>query len=101
VSNGAFVRGAPQPRWRDFDLVTIEASLIVDDDVVVQRNGGHPAGDPLKPAVELVNALRSEGGVRAGQVMTTGTYTGLTFVKPGQTVTAAFDGFGSARVHLD
>jgi 2-keto-4-pentenoate hydratase len=100
VSNGAFVEGDAQPLWRKFDLSKLDARLEIDGQVVVQRIGGHPAGDPLLPAVDLVNDLRHTTGVRAGLVMTTGTYTGLNFAKPGQRVAAVFDGFGSAEVHL-
>ena len=100
VSNGAFVQGSPQPRWREFDLTKIDARLEIDGAVLVRRAGGHPAGDPLLPAVELVNALRLNKGVRAGQFATTGTYTGLNFARPGQKIGAIFEGFGSATVHL-
>lgn len=100
VSNGAFVMGAPQARWRDFDLSKLDARLEVDGEVRVRGIGGHAAGDPLLPAVALVNDLRRSTGVRAGQVMTTGTYTGLNFVKPGQRVRAVFEGFGLAQVDL-
>jgi 2-keto-4-pentenoate hydratase len=62
------------------------------------RAGGHPNTDPLLPAIALVNDLRKRSGVCEGQVMTTGTYTGLNFAKPGQTVTASFEGFGWAAV---
>jgi 2-keto-4-pentenoate hydratase len=100
VSNGAFVAGIAQERWREFDLTKLDARLEIDGEVLVRRVGGHPAGDPLLPAVELVNDLRHAAGVRAGQVMTTGTYTGLNFVKPGQRAKAIFEGFGFAEVHL-
>jgi 2-keto-4-pentenoate hydratase len=100
VSNGAFVIGAAQEEWRKFDLAKLDARLEIDEGVLVRRVGGHPTGDPLLPAVDLVNDLRHTTGVRAGQVMTTGTYTGLNFVKPGQHVKAIFEGFGSAQVHL-
>jgi 2-keto-4-pentenoate hydratase len=100
VSNGAFVQGAPQPRWREFDLTKLDARLEIDGAVLVRRTGGHPAGDPLLPAVELANAMRLHAGVRAGQVVTTGSYTGLNFAKPGQKISAIFEGFGSADVHL-
>jgi 2-keto-4-pentenoate hydratase len=100
VSNGAFVCGAMQPRWRDVDLAQLEASLAIDGNVVVKRAGGHPAGDPLRPAVDLVNDLRLEHGVRAGQLMTTGTCTGIHFAKPGQRAKAAFDGFGIVEIEL-
>jgi 2-keto-4-pentenoate hydratase len=100
ASNGAFVIGTAQEEWRKFDLAKLDARLEIDEGVLVRRVGGHPAGDPLLPAVDLVNDLRHTTGVRAGQVMTTGTYTGLNFVKPGQNVKAIFEGFGSAQVHL-
>ena len=100
VSNGAFVCGSPQPRWRDFDLARLDARLEIDGRAVDRRVGGHPAGDPLLPAVDLVNDLRLESGVHAGQVMTTGTCTGLNFAAPGQKVRAVFEGFGSAEVEF-
>ena len=100
ASNGAFVQGTLQPRWREFDLVSIDVELSIDDRSIVRQGGGHAAGDPLRPAIALVNALRLEAGVSKGQVMTTGTYTGLNFARPGQTVTATFQGFGTAQVHF-
>ena len=62
----------------------------------MKRSGGHIAGDPLLPAVALVNDL--PGGIKAGQFITTGTYTGMTFAKVGQTVVAEFAGFGAVEV---
>ena len=100
MSNGAFVHGTPRSRWRDFDLETIDVELAVDGRTVVHRAGGHPTKDPLLPAVALVNDLRAGIGVRAGQIVTTGTYTGLNFAKPGQSVVATFHGFGAVDVHF-
>ncbi len=100
VSNGGFVHGAPQAAWRERDLENIEVVLSIAGAEIVRRRGGHAAGDPLLPAVALVNDLRAGDGVEAGQFMTTGTYTGLNFAKPGQPVTAAFAGMGSAEVRF-
>ena len=100
MSNGAFVTGDDQPRWRSMDLVHVNVALAFDDAVVVQRAGGHVAGDPMLPAVDLVNALRAHTGVRAGQFVTTGTYTGLQFARPGQQITARFDGFAPVIVQI-
>lgn len=101
MSSGAFVQGAPQPRWRDFDLAQLHVTLTIDGAAIVDRVGGHPTVDPLLPALALVNQLRTGDGVRSGQVMTTGTYTGLNYARPGQTVSAVFDGFGSAQLSFD
>jgi len=100
MSNGAYVVGDDRPDWRDFDLVNIGVTLTFGDQVIVRRNGGHAAGDPLKPAIDLVNALRGSTGVRAGQLMTTGTYTGLNFATPGRKIRAVFEGFGAAEVDI-
>jgi 2-keto-4-pentenoate hydratase len=100
MSNGAFVVGDDQPRWRSFDLVDIAVTLQFGDKTIVQRRGGHVAGDPLQPAVDLVNELRTGSGVMAGQVMTTGTYTGLNFASAGERIRAAFEGFGRVEVQV-
>jgi 2-keto-4-pentenoate hydratase len=100
MSNGAFVRGLERADWRAFDLSRLTVTLSFDDAVIVERTGGHPAVDPLKPAVDLANELRRGAGVQADQVMTTGTYTGLNFAKPGQRVRASFAGFGTAEVDV-
>lgn len=100
MSNGAFVLGTFRPDWRRFDLSKLEAILRVNAEVVVRKTGGHVTGDPILPAIALVNALRKTSGVDAGQIITTGTYTGLNFVKPGDRVAIEFAGFGTAEVSL-
>lgn len=99
VTNGGFVRGATAAAWRTLDLTNIAVTLTIGGEVIVKRNGGHAAGDPLKPAVALANDL--PGGIRAGQFVTTGTYTGLTFAKPGQAVVAEFREVGRVEVGFD
>jgi 2-keto-4-pentenoate hydratase len=98
VSNGAFILGSQHEQWSGFDLAGLEVTLSIDAQVVVRKVGGHPTGDPLTRAVQLVNAFRTTTGVKAGQVVTTGTYTGLHYAKAGQTVVATFTGFGTAQV---
>jgi 2-keto-4-pentenoate hydratase len=96
VSNGGFVHGAPVAGWRKLDLTNIGVALTIGGAEIVRRNGGHATGDPLLPAVALVNDLPN--GAKAGQVVTTGTYTGIAFAKPGQTVIASFAGVGTVEV---
>ena len=100
ASNGAFIHGGVQARWRDFDLLGIDVELAFDGRTIVKHAGGHAARDPLLPAVALVNALREAEGVRAGQLMTTGTYTGLNYARPGQAVTATFAGLEPVAVRF-
>jgi 2-keto-4-pentenoate hydratase len=100
MSNGGFVAGPARADWRAFELPKLEASVVVNGKVAVRKVGGHAAGDALIPAVDLVNELRTGAGVPAGMVITTGTFTGLLPVKPGDRVEAAFTGFGSAIVQF-
>ena len=100
MSNGVFVVGHDQPNWRALDLVKLPVTLHFGDALVARTVGGHVAGDPLRPAVDLVNDLRLGPGVTAGQVMTTGTYTGLNFATPPSRVRAAFEGFGVAEIDV-
>ena len=83
MSNGAFVAGDPIANWRSLDLTQAEVELVIDGVSIVRNVGGHIARDPLLPAIALVNDLR-QAGIAAGCLMTTGTYTGLHFAKPGQ-----------------
>ena len=100
MSNGGLVYGEPCPDWRLLDLATIPVTLDADNVTLVQSNGGHKDRDPLLPAVALVNAFARGPGARAGQVVTTGTFTGLHYGAPGSVIRAAFDGLGSASVHF-
>jgi 2-keto-4-pentenoate hydratase len=96
-SNGGFVSGPVAPGWRKLDLENIAVTLRVNGEVKVQGKGGHVAKDPLIPAVALVNLKRATTGLEAGQFVTTGTYTGLTFAEPGDVLNATFEGIGSVE----
>jgi 2-keto-4-pentenoate hydratase/2-oxohepta-3-ene-1,7-dioic acid hydratase in catechol pathway len=76
----------------------LEIILSVSGVEIVHRVGGHASGDPVLPAVDLVNDIAKDEAVPAGTFMTTGTYTGLNFVKPGDTVRVEFVGFGTSEV---
>jgi 2-keto-4-pentenoate hydratase len=96
--NSALVYGPPAPDWRSLDLAKIHVRLMFDGEAIVDRAGGHPSGDPLNACVLLVNDLRRSTGVRRGQIVTTGTYTGAPVLAIGSTATVAFDGLGSTAV---
>jgi len=98
MSNGAFIIGTHRPYWRQTDLSALEATLRVNGTIAVQKTAAHIAGDPIRPAVALVNVLRHAGGVMAGQIITTGTYTGLYFAAAGDSIIVEFTGFGTAEV---
>ncbi|MDB5379733.1 MAG: putative hydratase/decarboxylase family protein [Rubritepida sp.] len=98
ISNGGFVPGAPVADWRALDLGQIKVRLSVNGETVVEKPGGHPIGDPLGVAVALVEMMRSAGGVKAGQYVTCGSYTGLRYFKPGDRCKVVFEGLGEAEL---
>ena len=100
MSNGAFIKGLPQPHWRDLDLSELHVVLSINDIPIVERRGGHSSCDPLLPAVAFVNNFRNRDGVFAGQLVTTGTYTGLNFAKPGQLIEVTFVDFDSVKAFV-
>ncbi len=95
VSNGGFVRGPSAANWRSLDLKNIAVRLVIGGQEILSRNGGHIAGDPLLPAIALVNDLPN--GVKAGQFITTGTFTGMERAKAGQSAAVTFADFGTVE----
>ena len=99
LSNGALVTGTVRPDWRDVDLAALEVVVSVAGREVKRMTGGYTvAAHPFDPAVALVNALAASGPVSAGLIITTGTFSGLDFFEPGDTVKVEFTGFGEAEL---
>lgn len=98
ISNGAFVYATPVADWRGLDLGKVKVTMTVNGATVVEQAGGHPTGDPVGVAQTLVNMMRAENGVRAGQFVTCGSYTGLRYLKPGDMCGVKFEGLGAAEV---
>ncbi|MBX6744311.1 MAG: fumarylacetoacetate hydrolase family protein [Acetobacteraceae bacterium] len=97
--NGGLVLGAPRADWRAVDPATQPVRLRVDGALVHEGRGGNAAGDPIRLLVWLANACGSHcGGLRRGQVVTTGTLTGLRFVGSGAEIHAALPGLGEVAV---
>lgn len=100
MSNGAFVKGDDFSRVKARNLSELDVALTVGGKTLVEKNGGHPAGDPFGPVVTLVNLVRENGGVRAGQFVTTGSFTGMTRSSAGQLVSGQFDSSEGAVVEF-
>lgn len=99
LSNGGLILGAALERWQQLDLVALPLTLTITPAGqaarVHQSRGGHPQADPLLPMTWIVNALAARGiGMRAGEVVTTGSYAGLHDVAAGTGVRVDFEGLG-------
>ena len=100
-NHGALVLGAPVP-WlpsAPIDLRTLRATLVIDGQPVADARGSHPVGDVLPLLAWLArHAHARKRPLRAGDVVTTGSCTGLVFGWEGAHVQAEVEGIG--RVDL-
>lgn len=102
IAHGGLVCGADVPGWRGLDLKGLTVRQSYGGEVLVEKVGGNPSGDPVTPLAWLANRLPQVGlMLRAGEVVTTGSCTGLIWVQGGQRVTGGFAGFGEVVVDLD
>jgi 2-keto-4-pentenoate hydratase len=96
--NGGLVIGEAIPDWQTKDFSAQAVRILVDDAVLAQAPGAPPLGDLLHC---LPWWIRHIGGVRAGDLVTTGAWSGAHPVPMPATVTVEFPGLGSTRVRLD
>jgi 2-keto-4-pentenoate hydratase len=97
--HGGFVYGPAVANWQSIDFTKERVMLAVDGIVRVERTGSNTAGDLLRLLPWLANegAART-GGLRKGQWITTGSWTGNTLAFPGCSVEVLFSTAG--RVDL-
>ncbi|MET0217788.1 MAG: fumarylacetoacetate hydrolase family protein [Burkholderiales bacterium] len=102
LSNGAFVLGSGQKGKRRVDQTTQPAVLYFDDRKVADTVGGNPAGDVYRIFAWLANHVAKHyGGLRAGQIVTTGSCTGMVPVAPSARVLGRLAGIGEVEVAID
>ena len=97
--HGGFVYGPAVPNWQSIDFSKEKVTLIVDGVVRVERTGSNTAGDLLRLLPWLANqGAPRTGGLRKGQWITTGSWTGNTPGCESSTVEVLFSTAG--RVDL-
>ena len=100
IANGAMVFGAFRKDWQKFDFSKTRVSMKQGGRTIIEKTGGHPTGNPAKPAVVLANLRRSTTGLKAGTFIVTGSFTGFHPVELNQPVTGEFDGFGTMEATI-
>jgi len=100
-NNDALVIGSGTRDWHKIDFLKQEVEFRIGTRVARAR-GAHSFGNPFRLLPWLVqHAARRGLGLHAGDVITTGAWTGLEIAKLGDEVTARFPGIGEATVRIN
>jgi 2-keto-4-pentenoate hydratase len=100
-ANVALVTGPWTADWRGLDLKTQRVSIRINGEQRGQGEGARALGDPMNVMVWLANQQSRFGrGLKIGDIVSTGTCTGLDGVKPGDHVAADFGSLGCVEVIL-
>ncbi len=97
--HGGFVFGPAYPDWLSIDFSAEKVTLVVAGVVRVERTGSNTSGDLIRLLPWLANegAART-GGLKAGQWVTTGSWTGVSLADASSSVDVKFSTAG--EVHL-
>jgi 2-keto-4-pentenoate hydratase len=96
-TTGAYITGKPVAAWQQLDFASMHAVMHQGGRKLVETVGGHAFTDPFLPCVVLANLMRHQDGLKAGQLLVTGSFSGFFEAVPDLPVTAEFDGLGSAQ----
>jgi 2-keto-4-pentenoate hydratase len=100
LTNGGFSYGAPVP-LAAVDFLTAKVSLMLDGKEAKSAVGGNPAGHPKRLLGWLANHAASRGrALKKGDLVTTGSHTGITIAPLGAKVSARFAAIGEAELTL-
>ncbi len=96
--NQALVIGESIRNWQSLDWARLQVKLVIDGKTEVEQTGGLGAVDPVRPLAWMIDhAVRHRGGIRKGQAITTGSWTGLRYYPPGTKARGEFAGLGSVE----
>jgi 2-keto-4-pentenoate hydratase len=99
---GALIYGPAIPNWKDIDFTKEHVTLAIDGTVRVERTGSNKSGDLLRLLPWLANegSVRTEG-LKAGQWITTGSWTGNVQAIAGARVDVKFSTAGEVGLSFE
>ena len=101
VAHIGFVSGPETANWKQLDLLSHPVSLAKNGKVEAEGAGANVLDGPLSVLEWTANHLSRLGlAISAGEVITTGTCTGLIPVAPGDEVVADFGSLGRVDLRL-
>ena len=99
-NSSGLVEGSGTKDWEKIDFLQQEVEFRIGARTV-KAKGAHSFGNPMRLLPWLAAHCGKRGlGLHAGDVITTGAWTGLEIAKPGDVVTAKFPGIGEATVKI-
>jgi 2-keto-4-pentenoate hydratase len=99
AGSGTIVYGPAIADWRQRDIANQEVTLSSDGRPRRRGTAAAALDHPMVPLTWLANELSRSGvGLRAGEMVSTGTLTGMLAPKPGEEFVADFGSLGSVRV---
>jgi len=99
-NQGLFV-GPVLPHPFDRKLDSFHVKIESPNGAVLDREGKHPSGHPFPPVVWLAGFLNERGnGLRAGQIVTTGSYAGAVDVPLDVPLTFTYGDLGTLKVQF-
>ena len=101
-ANIAFVGGPWRHDWRRLDLNTHPVAMTINGAVRGTGTGERALGDPMNVLLWLANQQSAAGrGLKSGEIVSTGTCTGLDPVRPGDRVQADFGYLGRVEIFFE
>ncbi len=95
LGNVGYIVGPGTRDFRALDLANLQCRFWMNGELAIDRRGGHPSGDPLKPMIDWANAQKDHvGGLRRGQIVTLGSLTPLVVMPGPGTLEAEIEGIG-------
>ena len=100
-NSSGLVEGSGTKDWQKIDFLKQEVEFRIGTRVA-KAKGAHSFGNPLRLLPWLAAHCAKRGlGLHAGDIITTGAWTGLEIAKIGDEVTAKFPGIGEATVQIN
>jgi len=101
AANSEWIEGTPQKDWRQINFKDYRVELFKDGIQMAEGFGANALGDPLYVLEWTANHLSQMGyGIKQGEIVSTGTCTGVVPVSPGETLVAEFGGLGRVQAHF-
>ena len=98
--NVALVTGDDVSDLTPIDFGAQEVRTWIDGVLLKKGKGCHALGNPLTLLPWLADHAGTRNPLKAGDVVTTGSWLGMHFIEPGANVLVEFPGVGSAAVHF-